>query len=118
MRLPEEFIERMRAQLGEELDSFLNCYRLPAFRGVRLNPLKCGEEVLRRNLPFSIEPCGFSKTCFYAEYDEGFGRLPAHHAGMFYSQEPSASSAVEALDPQPGERILDLCAAPGVRRPR
>ncbi len=39
--------------------------------------------------------------------------LPLHHAGAFYSQEPSAASAVTVLDPQPGETVLDLCAAPG-----
>ncbi len=42
-----------------------------------------------------------------------FGPLPAPHAGMFYSQEPSAAAAATALDPQPGEKILDLCASPG-----
>ena len=38
---------------------------------------------------------------------------PLHHAGVFYSQEPSAASAVTVLNPKPGEIILDLCAAPG-----
>ena len=41
------------------------------------------------------------------------GLSPLHEAGLFYLQEPSALSAVTALDPQPGERVLDLCAAPG-----
>ena len=82
-------------------------------RGVRLNPLKCTEETLRRSLPFALAPSPFSPLSFYAEKGERFGALPAHHAGMFYSQEPSAASAVTALSPKPGERVLDLCAAPG-----
>lgn len=113
MQLPEEFLTRMKAQLGEEYSAFLACYEQPAFRGVRLNPLKCDDRTLRVSLPFELETSPFSHLSYYAGYDQGFGRLPAHHAGMFYSQEPSASSAVTALDPQPGERILDLCAAPG-----
>ena len=36
----------------------------------------------------------------------------------FYVQEPSAASAVTVLDPRPGERVLDLCAAPGASRLR
>lgn len=113
MDLPEAFLERMRSQLGDEYPEFLACYERPAYRGVRLNPLKCSEVTLQESVPFELMPSPFSETSFYADYEGGFGRLPAHHAGMFYSQEPSASSAVTALDPRPGERILDLCAAPG-----
>lgn len=113
MNLPGEFLSRMEAQLGSEYPAFLASYERPAYRGVRLNPLKCGEKNLRESLPFELVPSPFSKNSFYADYSGGLGKLPAHHAGMFYSQEPSASSAVTALDPQPGERILDLCAAPG-----
>lgn len=113
MQLPQAFLDRMKSQLGGEFPGFLEYYERPAFRGVRLNPLKCTEETLRASVPFEWEPSGFSPLSFYARYELGFGKLPAHHAGMFYSQEPSASSAVTALDPQPGEKILDLCAAPG-----
>ena len=113
MNLPGEFLSRMEAQLGSEYPAFLACYERPAYRGVRLNPLKCGEKNLRESLPFELMPSPFSRYSFYADCREGIGKLPAHHAGIFYSQEPSASSAVTALDPQPGERILDLCAAPG-----
>lgn len=109
--LPGEFLERMRLQLGDEYPEFLEGFRRPAYRGVRVNTLKCA--ALQDSLPFPIAPSPFSKLSFYAQYEGGFGRLPAHHAGMFYSQEPSASSAVTALDPRPGERVLDLCAAPG-----
>jgi NOL1/NOP2/sun family putative RNA methylase len=41
------------------------------------------------------------------------GLHPYHEAGVYYLQEASAMSAVALLDPQPGERVCDLCAAPG-----
>lgn len=41
------------------------------------------------------------------------GKHPYHEAGLYYLQEPSAMAAVALLDPEPGERVLDLCAAPG-----
>lgn len=113
MQLPQAFLDRMKTQLGGEFPAFLDSFERPAFRGVRLNPLKCTRETLLESVPFELEASPFSNLSYYAEYGQGFGRLPAHHAGMFYSQESSASSAVTALDPQPGERILDLCAAPG-----
>jgi 16S rRNA (cytosine967-C5)-methyltransferase len=40
-------------------------------------------------------------------------RLPSFRQGYFYIQDPSTLLAVRELDPQPGERVLDLCAAPG-----
>ena len=39
--------------------------------------------------------------------------LPSFQHGLFYVQDPSTFLAVSELDPQPGETILDLCAAPG-----
>ena len=63
---------------------------------------------------FSLRPSPFSPLSFYIPLEvERIGSLPLHHAGAFYVQEPSASSAVTVLDPQPGDRVLDLCAAPG-----
>jgi 16S rRNA (cytosine967-C5)-methyltransferase len=39
--------------------------------------------------------------------------LPSFQQGLFYIQDPSTLLAVRELDPQPGECVLDLCAAPG-----
>lgn len=113
MALPMEFYKRMEAQLGGEYRAFLDCMMAPPARGVRLNPLKCDLGTLRDSLPFPLRPTPFNELSYYVDSPDRFGPLPAHHAGMFYSQEPSAASAVTALDPQPGENILDLCASPG-----
>ncbi len=112
MELPERFCARMKEMLGAQWGAFSEGFTEPPFRGVRLNPLKCTEDTLRESLPFPLTETPFSPLCFYGG-GEKVGALPAHHAGMFYSQEPSAASAVTALGPLPGERILDLCAAPG-----
>lgn len=113
MTLPEVFCERMKTLLGAEYGEFLGAFDRPHFRGVRLNPLKSDFETLQKSVPVRLLPTPFSPLCFYAGELEKPGSLGAHHAGMFYSQEPSASSAVTVLAPQPGERVLDLCAAPG-----
>lgn len=113
MELPKVFLDRMKALLGGEFSDYLACMEQPPKKGVRLNPLKCDWEILEKSVPFVLSPTPFSPLCRTAEHLDKPGLLPAHHAGMFYSQEPSASSAVTVLDPQPGENILDLCAAPG-----
>lgn len=112
IQLPESFLQRMQELLGEEYPAFLAAYDKPHYKGVRLNPLKCTRETLEQHFPGMLRPSPFSPLCFYSE-TEKVGSLPLHHAGAFYSQEPSAASAVTLLAPEPGERVLDLCAAPG-----
>ncbi len=112
MELPLEFQKRMQELLGEEWEAFRESFSAPPFRGVRLNSLKCTLPTLKESLPFEIFPAPFSPDSFYGP-GEKVGKLPAHHSGMFYAQEPSASCAVTVLAPEPGEKILDLCAAPG-----
>lgn len=114
IQLPQEFQTRMQSLLKDDFDSFLACFDQPGFRGLRWNPLKCSLETLQKNLPFEIKPSPFSPLGFYMPNDvERIGSLPFHHGGAFYVQEPSASSAVTVLSPEPGDRVLDLCAAPG-----
>lgn len=113
MELSLAFLDRMKALLGAEYDDYLRAMELPPQRGVRLNPLKCDLATLQASVPYTLTPTPFSPLSFLAVGEDKPGLLAAHHAGMFYSQEPSAASAVTALDPQPGERVLDLCAAPG-----
>lgn len=112
--LPEKFLEKMKEILSTDFDAFLECLGRPGFRGIRWNPLKCTLDNLQKNLPFQLTPTPFSSLSFYIPPEvERIGSLPMHHAGAFYVQEPSASSAVTVLSPNPGEKILDLCAAPG-----
>jgi NOL1/NOP2/sun family putative RNA methylase len=113
LELPQEFVERMKEQLKEEAPAFFDSYQKQPFRGIRINPPKCTLENLKKSLPFSLLQTPFSPLSYYVPDDQKIGSFPMYHAGAFYSQEPSASSAVTALSPQPGERILDLCAAPG-----
>lgn len=112
MDLPLDFQKRMKELLGKDWEAFRESFFAPPFQGVRLNSLKCSLPTLKAALPFEIVPAPFSPASFYGP-GEKVGRLPAHHSGMFYAQEPSAACAVTVLDPRPGEKILDLCAAPG-----
>lgn len=111
MPLPQAFLSRMQTMLGDEYSQFLAAYDQPHFRGVRINPLKCDRETIEAAMG-TLTPSPFSPLCFYTQAEK-VGSLPLHHAGAFYSQEPSASSAVTVLAPEPGEKVLDLCAAPG-----
>ena len=111
--LPEQFIVNMKKQLPEnEWEAFFACYENKPYKGVRLNPLKGGRDALKALLPFLQEPVAWEENGYYTQ-EEKVGASPYHFAGIFYSQEPSAMCAVPLLEVQEGERVLDLCSAPG-----
>ncbi len=107
--LPEAFLTRMQAQLGKEYEAFLQSLERPRAVALRFNPMK-GEAPV---LPFLEENVPWEENGYYYDPESRPGLHPYHDAGVYYLQEASAMCAVALLDPQPGERILDLCAAPG-----
>ena len=111
--LPPAFLERMKEQLGNQYDAFLSGYDTERTYGLRYNPLKMDREHFLREMPFTLREVPWAEEGFYYEASKQPGRHALHEAGAFYIQEPSAMAVVAVLDPKPGERILDLCAAPG-----
>lgn len=112
-RLPEAFTEKMRRLLGSEYDAFAAGYSRERQYGLRRNLQKGTEQDFIRVIPFPLEKISWAREGYYYDAANQPGRHVLHEAGAYYIQEPSAMAAVEALDPAPGERILDLCAAPG-----
>ena len=110
-QLPKVFVDRMAAQLQDELPAFLRTYEEPYQRGIRLNPLKAVDET---HLPEGLlEAVPWEPTGHYLSLDSKAGADILHEAGAWYLQEPSAMIPAAVLNAQPGERILGLCAAPG-----
>ena len=107
--LPEAFLNRMKQQLGEEYPAFLDSLERPRAVALRFNPLK-GE---RPTMDFVQAQVPWEPEGFYYDPEARPGLHPYHEAGVYYLQEASAMAPVALLDPQPGERVCDLCAAPG-----
>lgn len=111
----EIFLNRMKSLLGDDFDEFLKFYNSDkTFRGIRVNTLKCTADKLKELIGFELKNTPFCKDGFYLpDGVSSIGNNPLHHAGAFYVQEPSATSAVEMLGVKEGDKVLDLCAAPG-----
>ena len=107
--LPEAFLKRMERQLGADYPAFLESLERPRAVALRFNPLKGGVP----ELPFVGAPVPWEAMGYYYDPQARPGLHPYHEAGVYYLQEASAMSAVALLDPQPGETVCDLCAAPG-----
>ena len=113
MALPEEFQKRMKEMLGAEYEDFITGYEQPRKYGLRVNTLKLLPEEFEKIAPFEIEKIPWIPNGYY--YKEGTfpARHPYYAAGIYYLQEPSAMTPASRLPVEPGERVLDLCAAPG-----
>lgn len=113
--MPKEFFEqRERKLLGERYETLYSAPSETAARGVTVNLLRCTPEWFAAHAGLAVSPSPFCSAGLLIEDPAvKLGRHPYHHAGAFYSQEPSASAPAAMLDVQPGMKVLDLCAAPG-----
>ncbi|KRN33179.1 RsmF rRNA methyltransferase first C-terminal domain-containing protein [Liquorilactobacillus mali] len=107
MKFPVDFKEKYTNLLGEDAPAFFEGLQTEPVKAFRVNPLKENYE----NIDYALDrPVPYVPTGFYGSVS---GKSLDHQTGYVYSQEPSAMYVAEVGDIQPGEVILDLCAAPG-----
>lgn len=111
--LPQKFLEDMKRILGEEFPDFAASYSKDVRKGLRLNTLKIRPEEFMQASGFHLTPVPWTVDgYFYSEEDQP-SRHTFYSAGLYYLQEPSAMAPAQLLPVAPGDRVLDLCAAPG-----
>jgi 16S rRNA (cytosine967-C5)-methyltransferase len=102
--LPPEEVEPAARALGE-----------PARVSVRVNTCRASLERVRVRLAEAgvpTEPSPLHPDCLLLERGAP-AELPGFAEGWFTVQDPASALVVSALDPRPGERVLDACAGPG-----
>ncbi|NCU25884.1 SAM-dependent methyltransferase [Candidatus Nomurabacteria bacterium] len=114
--LPDEFVQRMSSLfrgLGREneLEAFIYTFSESPGKGIRFNRNKTNGENVFSGIVTAKVP--WSDDGWYLPEDFHPGRHPYYHAGLFYIQEPSAMLPAMLAKACPGDRVLDLCAAPG-----
>ena len=114
-QLPKEFLEEMKGILGEEYEQYKDSFLEEWNPGLRVNTLKLQPETLKHMVPWKLEPVSWTEKGFYYEQsaDPKPSRHPFYYAGLYYLQEPSAMAPAGLLPVTPGDKVLDLCAAPG-----
>ena len=116
MIIPEKFRERMKKMLGKEYEAFVESYEKNEYHALRLNRLKkfSDEKEICANIgKFKVDEVKWCSDGFYYDKSSTPGKNPYHEAGVYYIQEPSAMAPVTNLMAEEGDKILDLCAAPG-----
>lgn len=111
--LPEKFVRTTKELLGEEYDDFLQSYQRPVYSGIRMNTLKITPEAFMKLTGREMEQVAWNELGFYCDQAKTFSRSPLYYAGLYYIQEPSAMLPAHLLPVREGDRVLDMCAAPG-----
>lgn len=109
-----DFKTHLNRYLNEdEINSLISSFSNEEKKAIYINRNKISEEKLFDlfpNLkPHPVVPSGF----LYNKNEYELGKKIYHELGAYYIQEPSAMLVAHFLDAKPGERVLDLCAAPG-----
>lgn len=111
--LPQSFLDSMKEILGEDYEAFLAGFDGQRQYGLRVNTLKMNLEEFERIAPFHLKKVPWISNGYFYEAEDAPAKHPFYSAGLYYLQEPSAMTPASRLKVQPGERVLDLCAAPG-----
>lgn len=111
--LPQAFLHRMKEMLGDEYEDFIRSYEMPRTYGLRVNTAKISCEEFEQLVPFPVTPIPWTDNGYFYPAEIRPSRCPLYQAGLYYLQEPSAMTPAACLPVDPGEAVLDLCAAPG-----
>ena len=109
MKLPEEFLTRMKTLLPD-YDEFINSYNLSPVKSFFVNKNKISESDFLDMCDWKIEKCAEGYKLLE---DIKVGKTPEHHSGMIYMQELSAMMPVNFLPLNDDDWVIDLCASPG-----
>lgn len=114
MNLPVAFTDKMQKLLGNEFEDYIKCYEEKRLYGLRVNTKKISVEEFKKICPFEITPIPWIENGFYYDGERvQAAKHPYYFAGLYYLQEPSAMTPANRLPVEPGDKVLDVCAAPG-----
>lgn len=114
---PAGYLTKMNSVLGKDYPAYCDSLSCLPVRGLRLNTLKMSPEAfsyLSGSLG-QMKPLPWIREGFRPD-EASYGALarhPYYYAGLYYLQEPSAMTPASRLPVEPGDYVLDLCAAPG-----
>lgn len=117
IQVKDSFEKHYRALLGDDYETFMECNARYLRRAIRVNTLKADTKDIEEELStagWQLTPVPWCKEAFWIEGDRlDVGNLLAHQLGEIYIQDPASMLPPIILQPQPGERVLDMCASPG-----
>lgn len=119
LNLKPEFEERYKELMGKDYEAFLDYSSRYINKAIRVNTLKISVEDLKKRLKdkWELTPVPWCEEGFWIKhkFEDRFdiGNLPEHQLGYIYVQDPASMIPPIVLSPKKGDKVLDVCAAPG-----
>ncbi len=114
MTLPKKYQQAMQDLLGEEYSAYIESMQQRSQTAIRINTAKISLEQWAEICPFKTKPVPWTEKGFLTTDEQcNPAKHPYYYAGLYYIQEPSAMIPASILPVHEGDRILDVCAAPG-----
>ena len=114
MKLPDRYTENMKYMLGDEYTDYISCLSRDMYHALRVNTHKISTEDFLKICPFDVSPVPWCKNGFYYDASKDVpSKHPFYFAGLYYLQEPSAMVPASMIPIEKGDKVLDICAAPG-----
>ena len=114
MTLPKKYQQSMQDLLGEEYPAYIESMQQRSQTAIRINTAKISLEQWAEICPFETKPIPWTEKGFLTTDEQcNPAKHPYYYAGLYYIQEPSAMIPASILPVHEGDRILDVCAAPG-----
>jgi len=113
---PDWMLKEIQQDWPDDWQDIVDANNRQAPLWLRINRQKADEVTLRRDLEtagFKIESHKHARDAITISPAAAVGQIPGFEQGLLSVQDPAAQLARDLLDPGPGERILDACAAPG-----
>ena len=116
MDLPHEFCDSMIKLLGDDgFSQYLKSFDEKPVTALRVNTLKIPVDEWMKISSFDMCPISWTDKGFIVNDSDKsvLSKHPYYYAGLYFIQEPSAMIPASILPVEDGDRVLDLCAAPG-----
>ena len=112
--LPKRYCESMKELLGEEYSDYIDSFSQSSHTAFRVNTGKISLEEWEAINPFETEKVFWTEKGYYYDAKKTVpAKHPYYYAGLYYIQEASAMIPASILPIEAGDKVLDLCAAPG-----
>ncbi|MBL7057124.1 RsmB/NOP family class I SAM-dependent RNA methyltransferase [Candidatus Woesearchaeota archaeon] len=117
--IKDKFVERYKALLGKDYDTFMKYSFAYIRKTIRVNTLKAKVSDVKKSLSkdWELEQVPWCKEGFWIKYRVGkrfdIGNTPEHQLGRIYVQDAASMIPAIVLNPKSGDMVLDMCAAPG-----
>lgn len=113
---PQWMVDLLASAWPTQLAAILTANNQQAPLTLRINTRQVSRDAYLEQLRqanIRARACPYSRTGLTLDKPGAITALPGYQQGWFAVQDEAAQLAADLLDPQPGDRVLDACAAPG-----